>query len=41
MRSDFGWNILSASITVMDIAQAQKHPQRPPGHGYVETPMGY
>ena len=53
MRSIFvGIILLSASMAVVHpaqaqnhrhvhTAQAQKHPQRPPAYGYVQTPMGH
>ena len=41
MRSLFaGMIILSASIAVVDTAQAQSHPERPPGYGSMQAPIG-
>ena len=42
MRSLFGGMImLSASIAVVDIAQAQIQSQRPPGYGSMQSPIGH
>ena len=42
MRSLFGGMImLSASIAVVDIAQAQIQSQRPPGCGSMQSPIGH
>src|ERR1700754_3773303 len=42
MRSLFaGMMMLSASMAVVDIAQAQTQPPRPPGYGSVQAPIGH
>jgi hypothetical protein len=42
MRSLFaGMIMLSASIAVVDTAQAQIHRERPPGHGSMQAPIGH
>jgi hypothetical protein len=42
MRSLFaGMIMLSASMAVVDIAQAQVQPQRPPGYGSMQAPIGH
>ena len=42
MRSLFaGMIMLSASIAVVDTAQAQSHPERPPGYGSMQAPIGH
>lgn len=42
MRSLFaGMIMLSASMAVVSTAQAQTHPQRPPGYGSVQAPIGH
>jgi hypothetical protein len=42
MRSLFAGTImLSASMAVVDTAQAQIHPQRPPGYGSMQAPIGH
>jgi hypothetical protein len=42
MRSLFaGMIMLSASIAVVDTAQAQIHPERPPGYGSMQAPIGH
>ena len=41
MRSIFvGMIVLSASMTDVDTAQAQIHPERPPGYGSMQAPIG-
>ena len=41
MRSIFaGMIVLSASMAVVDTAQAQIHPERPPGYGSMQAPIG-
>jgi hypothetical protein len=42
MRSLFaGMIMLSASMAVVDIAQAQSQTQRPPGYGSMQAPIGH
>jgi hypothetical protein len=42
MRSIFvGIILLSASMTVVDAAQAQEHPKRLPGYGYRQALIGH
>jgi hypothetical protein len=42
MQSLFGgMTMLSASIAVVDIAQAQIQSQRPPGYGSMQSPIGH
>ena len=41
MRSIFaGMIVLSASMAGVDTAQAQIHPERPPGYGSMQAPIG-
>jgi hypothetical protein len=42
MRSIFaGMIMLSASMAVVDTAQAQIRPERPPGYGSMQAPIGH
>ena len=42
MRSIFaGMIMLSASMAVVDTARAQIHPERPPGYGSMQAPIGH